>query len=63
MAKLRNAVSDWGIFRTLIALAGMFMVAPGFESDLWALAFATPVLVQQIVTWRGEHTFKKAGTN
>ena len=52
-----------GIFRTLIALAGVFMVAPGLESDLWALAFATPVLVQQITAWRGGRIFKMAGTN
>ena len=45
-----------GIFRTLIALAGVFMVAPGLESDLWAAAFAAPALVQQFITWRAERT-------
>jgi len=41
-----------GIFRTLIALAGIFMVAPGLESDLWSLAFAAPVILQQILARR-----------
>ncbi|MAH83885.1 MAG: C4-dicarboxylate ABC transporter permease [Rhodospirillaceae bacterium TMED8] len=41
-----------GIFRALIALAGMFMVAPGLNSDLWSLAFAAPVAAQQIIEWR-----------
>ena len=41
-----------GPFRALIALAGIFMVAPGAESDLWALAFAAPVLAQQIIARR-----------
>ena len=45
-----------GIFRTLIALAGVFMVAPGLESDLWAAAFAAPALLQQFMTWRAERT-------
>ena len=37
------------LFRVLCAIAGIFMVAPGYESDLWALVFFTPVLVQQIL--------------
>ncbi|WP_282605235.1 TRAP transporter permease [Pelagibius sp. Alg239-R121] len=41
-----------GPFRILIALAGIFMIAPGFESDLWSLAFAAPVLIQQLVARR-----------
>ena len=41
-----------GIFRAMIALAGIFMVAPGLESDLWSLAFATPVLIQQLLARR-----------
>jgi len=50
-----------GIFRTLIALAGVFMVAPGLESDFWAAAFVAPVLVQQYVTWRAERSAKAIG--
>ncbi len=45
-----------GIFRTLIALSGLFMVAPGLESDLWAAAFAAPVIIQQFVLWRNTQT-------
>ena len=51
-----------GIFRTLIALAGVFMVAPGLESDLWAAAFAAPALVQQFIMWRAERTAEVIGT-
>jgi len=50
-----------GIFRTLIALAGVFMVAPGLESDFWAAAFVAPVLVQQCITWRAERSAKAIG--
>jgi len=50
-----------GIFRTLIALAGIFMVAPGLESDFWAAAFVAPVLVQQFITWRAERSTKAIG--
>ena len=45
-----------GIFRTLIALSGLFMVAPGLESDLWALGFALPVIIQQITSWRSSRS-------
>ena len=50
-----------GIFRTLIALAGVFMVAPGLESDFWAAAFVAPVMVQQFITWRAERSAKAIG--
>ena len=43
-------VPGWG--RWAVALAGFFLVAPNRESDLWAIAFATPVLVQQFLAWR-----------
>jgi TRAP-type uncharacterized transport system fused permease subunit len=43
-------VPTWG--RWAIALAGFFLVAPNPESDLWAIAFATPILVQQFLAWR-----------
>lgn len=39
-------------FRTLAALAGLFLIAPGLESDLWALAFFLPVAAQQFLGWR-----------
>ena len=48
-----------GIFRTLIALSGIFMVAPGLESDFWAAAFAIPVIAQQVITWRNERSIAK----
>ena len=37
-----------GPMRALMALAGIMMVAPGLESDLWAVALAAPVVAQQI---------------
>jgi TRAP transporter 4TM/12TM fusion protein len=40
------------LFRTLCAIAGIFMVAPGYVSDLWALGFFAPVLIQQILARR-----------
>ena len=42
----------WG--RLLTALAGVFLVAPNVESDLWALALATPVIAQQLLDRRRE---------
>lgn len=36
-------------FRVLCALSGLFLVAPGYKSDLWSLAFFTPVLIQQVM--------------
>jgi TRAP transporter 4TM/12TM fusion protein len=41
-----------GPVRVLMALAGIFMVAPGLESDLWALLFAAPVIAQQFLARR-----------
>jgi TRAP transporter 4TM/12TM fusion protein len=40
-------------FRLLMALAGVFMVAPGLTSDLWALALLVPVVLQQAVAVGG----------
>ena len=45
-----------GVFRALIALSGIFMVAPGLESDFWAAAFAIPVIAQQVIAWRNERS-------
>ena len=42
----------WG--RWLVALAGLFLVAPNMKSDLFALAFLAPVLAQQVLVWRRE---------
>ncbi len=39
-------------FRLLSALSGFFLVAPGAESDLWALAAVTPVVIQQVLAVR-----------
>ncbi|MCB1744815.1 MAG: TRAP transporter fused permease subunit, partial [Gammaproteobacteria bacterium] len=36
-----------GPLRVLMGLAGVFLVAPTTSSDLWALLFAAPVLLQQ----------------
>ncbi len=41
-----------GVLRALMALAGAFMVAPGWQSDFYALVLAAPVMFQQVVAWR-----------
>ena len=40
------------IIRWAMALAGVLLVAPGTQSDLLALAFVAPVLLQQVMAWR-----------
>jgi TRAP-type uncharacterized transport system fused permease subunit len=40
--------------RVVVIFAGILMVAPGLQSDLWALAFAAPVLLQQTWAFRRE---------
>ena len=58
VAMMATAVSGYFIasmptlLRYLMALAAVFMVAPGTDSDIYALAIATPVLIQQIWAWR-----------
>jgi TRAP transporter 4TM/12TM fusion protein len=42
--------------RLLMALAAVFMVAPGITSDLYSLLLALPVLVQQVAARRRETT-------
>ncbi len=37
------------LFRTLATFAGLLMVAPGLKTDLWALAFVTPIVLQQVI--------------
>jgi TRAP transporter 4TM/12TM fusion protein len=40
--------------RVLAGAAGIAMVAPGLESDLWALALFAPVALHQYLGWRRE---------
>ena len=42
------------VFRFLIGIAALFMVAPGATSDMYALVLALPVLVQQVMAYRRE---------
>ena len=42
------------IFRILIGIAALFMVAPGLTSDMYALVLALPVLIQQVAARRRE---------
>ena len=55
---MATAVSAWFIapmpllLRLLMALAGIFMVAPGSTSDIYSLLLALPVLIQQVMAWR-----------
>ena len=41
-----------GIARAAMALGGILLVAPGVSSDIYAAAFAAPVLLQQIIAMR-----------
>jgi TRAP transporter 4TM/12TM fusion protein len=58
VAMMATAVSSYFIARMptpariLMALAAVFMVAPGAESDIYAAVLATPVLIQQVWAWR-----------
>jgi len=60
VAMMATAVSAYFIahmptpFRLLIAIAALFMVAPGTTSDMYALVLALPVLVQQVRARRRE---------
>jgi len=38
--------------RFLMALAAIFMVAPGVTSDIYAMVLATPIVIQQVLRWR-----------
>jgi len=44
------------VVRWAMAFAGVLLVAPGGQSDLLALAVVAPVVLQQIVAWRGART-------
>ena len=60
VAMMATAVSGYfighmpWIFRILIGIAALFMVAPGLTSDMYALVLALPVLIQQVATRRRE---------
>ena len=60
VAMMATAVSGYfighmpWIFRILIGIAALFMVAPGLTSDMYALALALPVLIQQVAARRRE---------
>ena len=41
-----------GLWRAVMAVAGLLMVAPGWESDLTALVVAAPVIYMQIASQR-----------
>ncbi len=41
-----------GMWRAIMAIAGLLMVAPGWESDLTALVVAAPVMFMQIASQR-----------
>ncbi|SVA71612.1 uncharacterized protein METZ01_LOCUS124466 [marine metagenome] len=40
------------VIRWAMALAGILLVAPGMRSDIFALIFVAPVLIQQVIVWR-----------
>jgi TRAP transporter 4TM/12TM fusion protein len=40
------------IIRWAMAFSGVLLVAPGIQSDLFALVFVAPVLIQQVTAWR-----------
>ncbi len=40
------------IIRWAMAFSGVLLVAPGMQSDLFALVFVAPVLFQQVAAWR-----------
>ncbi len=40
------------IIRWAMAFSGVLLVAPGMQSDLFALVFVVPVLFQQVTAWR-----------
>ncbi len=47
-----------GVSRTAMALAGVLLVAPGTESDVYALVIFLPVLVFQVIGWRQQRAAK-----
>lgn len=45
-----------GLWRLLMAIAGVLLVAPSLSSDLLALAVAAPVIIQQFLSTRSSDT-------
>jgi TRAP-type uncharacterized transport system fused permease subunit len=43
-----------GMWRAIMAIAGLLMVAPGWESDLTALVVAAPVIFLQVMAHRAD---------
>jgi TRAP-type uncharacterized transport system fused permease subunit len=43
-----------GMWRAIMAIAGLLMVAPGWETDLTALVVAAPVIFLQVAAQRAE---------
>ncbi len=68
VAMMATAVSGYfighmpWIFRILIGIAALFMVAPGLTSDMYALVLALPVLIQQVAARRREGNAAKFAT-
>ena len=60
VAMMATAVSAYFIapmpiyFRLLMALAAIFMVAPGLTSDFYAVVMMVPIMIQQTLAWREE---------
>jgi TRAP transporter 4TM/12TM fusion protein len=58
VAMMATAVSSYFIapmptaMRLLMALAAIFMVAPGTDTDIYAMVLASPVFLQQFLAWR-----------
>ena len=63
---MATAVSAYGLtkmptpFRLLMALAAVFMVAPGVTSDLYSLVLVLPVLIQQVRAYQQEQKLEAA---
>ena len=68
VAMMATAVSGYfighmpWIFRILIGIAALFMVAPGLTSDMYALVLALPVLIQQVAARRREENSANIAT-
>jgi len=43
-----------GMWRAVMAISGLLMVAPGWESDLTALIVAAPVIFMQVAAQRAD---------
>jgi TRAP-type uncharacterized transport system fused permease subunit len=60
VAMMATAISGYFIapmplyFRWLMALAAIFMVAPGYPSDFYAVVMMTPIMLQQFIARRNE---------